>query len=131
MVQHPRPPSERSFGFLLTGVLAILAAWPLLSGGHPRVFLFVAAAIAAFVSILRPALLRPFNIAWFKFGLVLSRIVSPIVLGLLFYVIVTPVGLAARLSGKNLLQRRKPDVPTYWLKREPVESQSGSMRDQF
>lgn len=131
MVEPPKQPSERSFGFLLTAVLAILAAWPLVSGGDPRVVLLVAAASAGFVSILRPALLRPLNIAWYKFGLALNRIVSPIVLGLLFFLIVTPVGLAARLSGKNLLQRRKPDVSTYWLKRQRVEQQSNSMRDQF
>ena len=131
MVQHPKPPSERSFGFLLTGVLVVLGVWPLVSGGHPHVVLFVAAAIAAFVSALRPALLRPFNIAWYKFGLVLNRIVSPVVLGLLFYLIVTPVGLAARLSGKNLLQRRKVNGPSYWLARTPIEPQKNSMRDQF
>ena len=131
MVQPPKPPSERSFGLLLTAVLAILGAWPLVSGDHPRIVLFLAAAIAALVTMLKPAWLRPFNIAWYKFGLVLNRIVSPIVLGLLFYLIVTPVGLAVRLLGKNLLQRRRPDGPSYWLARAPIEPQKTSMRDQF
>jgi len=131
MVQHPKPPSERSFGFLLTGVLAILGAWPLVSGGYPRVGLLIAAAIAALISVLRPVLFRPFNFAWYKFGLALHKIVSPIVLGLLFYLVVTPVGVAARLLGKNLLQRRKPEGPSYWVPRPRIEPQNGSMRDQF
>lgn len=131
MVQHPKQPSERAFGFVLIGVLAILGLWPVFSGGHPRVLPLVVMVIVAIVSALRPALLRPFNIAWYKFGLLLNRIVSPIVLGLLFYLVVTPMGLAVRLSGKNLLQRRKPDTLSYWLPRTPIELRSGSMRDQF
>ena len=115
----------------MTGVLAVFGVWPLLTGGNVRFGLLIAAAIAAFVSAWRPTLLRPFNLAWYKFGLLLNKIVSPVVLGVLFYLIVTPIGLAARLSGKNLLQRRKPDGPSYWLTRTPIEPRSGSMRDQF
>ena len=131
MAQDPKPPSERSFGFVLTGLLAILGLLPILSGGHPRLVLVSAAGTAALISMLAPSLLRPFNLVWHRFGLLLHRIVSPIVLGATFFIVVTPIGLVARASGKNLLQIKKPERSTYWLPRTADDTKRGAMRDQF
>jgi hypothetical protein len=114
-----------------TALFVVLGAWPLLSGGHPRVLLLAAAGVMALVTVAVPRLLKPFNVAWHRFGLVLHKVVSPIVLGALFYGVLTPIAAAMRASRKNLLQLRKPDVSTYWHARTPGGPGRGSMRDQF
>lgn len=131
MVHSPKPPSERSFGFVFTVFFLVLGLWPLLSGAPPRIALLIAAGVIAAIAVLAPKVLAPLNLVWFKFGLALGKVVSPIVLGLLFFVIVTPIGLVARASGKNLLRRRKPEGQSYWQAREPAGPKPGSMRDQF
>ena len=127
----PQPPSERAFGLVWAALFAVLGAWPLISGERPRVLLLAAAAVLAAISVVTPKLLAPLNIAWHRLGLALHRIVSPVVLAALFYLVVTPMGVAMRLANKNLLQRRKPECSTYWEARNPAGPERGSMRDQF
>ncbi len=127
----PAPPSERTFGLVWAALFAVLGAWPLVSGEPPRVLLLAAALVLTVISVVAPRLLAPLNIAWHRLGLALHRIVSPVVLGALFYVVVTPMGVAMRLANKNLLQRRKPERSTYWEARDPAGPGRGSMRDQF
>ena len=88
--QDVKASSDRSFGLVFTFVFAIIALWPILSRQAPRWWLLATAAIILAISLLKPALLALPNRLWLRFGLLLNRIVSPIVLGIMFYVVVTP-----------------------------------------
>lgn len=124
-------PSERSTGLVFAAVALIVAiSWR----NHPSV-LFSALAISvalALISFLAPHLLRPLNILWFKIGLLLHRVVSPLVMFLIFAVVFVPAGAILRLWHDPLQLRRRSDVASYWIKREPPsDAAASSMRNQF
>ena len=82
--------------------------------------------------MLRPSLLRPLNRLWFKFGLLLNKVVNPLIMGLVFYITVTPIGLIMRVLGKDLLGLRlSKDSESYWIHRDPPGPSPESMRHQF
>jgi hypothetical protein len=84
------------------------------------------------VAFLWPAALKPLNRLWFKFGLLLHAVVSPLVMGLLFYVAVWPTGLVMRALGRDLLRlKREPDSDSYWIVRRPPGPAPETMKDQF
>ena len=122
--------SERSFGLVFAAVFAILAAWPLIHGAGPRWWAIVVALGFAVAGFLAPAVLRPLNILWFRFGLLLGRIVGPVVMALIFFVAVTPTALIFKLLGKDPLRlKADANAKSYWIDRD--ETLYGSMRDQF
>ena len=121
--------SERGFAQVFAAVFAIFGFWPLLSGELPRLwFLGIAVAILA-LGFLAPQVLKPFNKLWFRFGLALGAVMAPVVMALLFYTTITPIGLIMRAFGHDALRRkRKPGTESYWIARtEPV----GTMKTQF
>ena len=124
--------SDRSFGFVMA---AAFAAVSLLNAWHAgRLWPWTAVLVALFLaaSIVRPAALHPLNIVWLKFGLLLSKIVSPIVMALLFYGTVLPTGFIMRMMGKDLLRlKRQPAIDSYWIVRSPPGPEPQTMRDQF
>lgn len=124
--------SDRSFGFVFAIVFAVIGLWPLLSSGGPRLWALAIGAGFLAVALVRPALLAAPNRLWMRLGLLLNRIVSPLVLGIVFYLVVTPMGLAMRLAGKDPL-RLKPREPgaSYWIGREPPGPSPESLRNQF
>ena len=124
--------SDRSFGGVFAVVFLVIAVWPLLSGGGLRWWALAVAALFAVVAIAMPALLAGLNRQWMKFGILLGRIVSPVALGLLFYGVVTPLGILLRLAGKDPL-RLKYDrgANSYWIRREPPGPPRDSMTNQF
>jgi hypothetical protein len=122
--------SEKSFGFVFAVVFAIVGLLPLFASGPVRFWALGVAGAFVLVALMRPSLLKPLNLIWFKFGLLLHKIVNPIIMSLLFYVTIMPIGLVMRLCGKDILNLRiDKDAPTYWIKREPADSDS--MRNQF
>lgn len=123
--------SERAFGIVFAIVFALIALWPLLGGGGVRPW--AAATGAAFLgaAFLAPRALRPLNVLWFRFGMLLHRIVSPIVMGFLFFVTVTPIALLMRALGKDLLRLRRSDAKSYWIERDPPGPPPESMTKQF
>ncbi|MFT6582692.1 MAG: hypothetical protein ACJAU6_003138 [Alphaproteobacteria bacterium] len=122
--------SEKSFGFVFAVVFAIIGLLPLLGSGSVRFWALGVAALFVLIALVRPGLLKPLNLIWFKFGLLLHKIVNPVIMGLLFYVTIMPIGLILRLCGKDVLNLRiNKNAATYWIRREPVESDS--MRNQF
>ena len=124
--------SERGFGVVFATVFAVVGVWPLISGGMPRWWALVVAAILLAAAFLIPRLLRPLNVVWFRFGLLLYKVVNPVVMALLFYATVVPTGLAMRLFGKDPLNRRfDPTAETYWTARNPVGPTPESMKNQF
>ena len=124
--------SERGFGLVFFVFFVIVGVWPLLSGGAPRPWSLGMAVAFLLVALIRPGLLSPLNRLWFLFGLLLHKIVTPIVMGLIFFLTVTPTGLIMRLMGKDLLHRRlDPKAKTYWIERQPPGPDPQSMRNQF
>ena len=93
--------SERSFGVVFAVVFAVVAAWPLKDGGDIRVWAAVVSGLFLAVTFLVPGLLKPLNIVWFKFGLLLHKIVNPLIMGFLFFLTITPIALLMRLFGKD------------------------------
>jgi len=124
--------SNLSFGRVFTAVFLIIAVWPLVSGATVRWWsLFIAAAFAL-VTVAAPNLLALPNRLWLRFGLLLNRIISPVVLALLFYLVVTPMGALMRMLGKDSLRlRRRGSDATYWIKRDPPGPKPDSMNHQF
>ncbi len=124
--------SDRAFGIVMAVVFAIIGAWPLLSEGPPRWWAVIAAVLLGGLALLRPAWLAPLNRLWFKFGLLLNKITSPLVMGLLFYGVMTPYAYVLRWLGKDLLRLRlDPSADNYWIERKPPGPAPESIKHQF
>jgi predicted membrane metal-binding protein len=124
--------SDRSFGIVFAVVFAVIGLWPFLFGGMVRWWSLAIAAAFLAVALVRPALLEPLNRLWTKFGLLLNRIVSPLVMGLLFFVVITPFALGARLAGKDLLRlKHDPEAESYWIPREPPGPSPETIKNQY
>jgi hypothetical protein len=125
------PGSPRSFGWVFAGVFSVIGIWPVVHGASARPWALLVAAAFAAVALVRPSLLALPNILWFRFGLLLGRVMTPVVMGLIFFVGVVPTGLALRLFGKDPLRlKRDPNAVSHWIARRPSEPPS-SMRNQF
>lgn len=121
--------SERSFGLVFAGVFGVVAVLPLMHGYPVRLWALPVAALFLAVALIRPALLAPLNRLWFRFGLALGRVMTPVMMGVLFVVAVIPTALLMKLLRKDPMQRRLlPEAATYWERRE---QQPGPMREQF
>ena len=124
--------SNRAFGWVFVAVFAIIGAWPLLSGGALRWWSVITAAVILLITLVAPALLALPNRLWLRFGLLLNRIISPVVLAFLFYVVVTPMGLLMRAVGKDSLRLRRGGTDaSYWIERDPPGPKPDSMNHQF
>ena len=124
--------SERSFGIVFAVVFLLVALLPLLKLQRPHYWPLAAAAAFLACALLAPHLLRPLNLVWFRFGLLLHRVVSPVILGLLFYLTVTPIALIYRLRGKDPLRLALDrQSSSYWIHREPPGPDPETMRRQF
>lgn len=124
--------SNRTFGLLFSIVFAVNACYPLLTGGSMRQWSLIAAGVFAGLALLIPAVLAPANRVWMKFGELLHHIVSPVALGVVFYVAVLPTGLILRLLGKDPLRLRfDPSATSYWIKRDPSGPAAESLNNQF
>ncbi len=120
--------SNRSFGILFCIVFAIVALWPIMSGGSLRIWPIPISLIFLILGLLNSKLLNPLNFAWVKFGELLGRIIAPIVMAIIYFIIVTPIGLFMRLIGKDLLNTKFSKNSSYWIKRD---KNIGSMKRQF
>lgn len=124
--------SDRAFGVVFTAVFVIIALFPLLRGGDVRVWAIVVAALFLAVSLVRSSLLGPLNRLWMKLGLLLHRVVSPVVLGLLFFGVVLPTGLLMRLAGKRTIPTTFDQArASYWIPRDPPGPAPEGMKNQF
>jgi len=125
-------PSNRSFGLVFVGFCAVVACWRFIHGqSHVWVFVAIAALLLA-ISLFRPALLAPFNRLWFRFGLLLNRIVSPVLMAVIFFCVVLPTGLVIRATQKDPLKLKWDQAaPSYWISRIPPGPTPVSIRNQF
>ena len=111
--------TNRSFGILFFIVFSIISIWPILSGGELRLWSFIVAIIFLIMGITKSRFLTPFNIAWIKFGELLGVIISPLIMGLVYFLVVLPIGILMRVLGKDLLSLKfNKNIETYWNKKE-------------
>lgn len=124
--------SDRSFGIVFAVVFLIIALFPLLHAGAVRWWSVGVSAAFAVVAFTVPSILALPNRLWMKFGLLLAKIVSPIALGILFFLVFTPIGLLMRLAGKDPMRlKADPNAKSYWIDREPPGPPPQSMTNQF
>jgi hypothetical protein len=128
----PKIGSERNFGITFGVVSGLFGLWPLLSGGSVRPWLLVLSFIFFCLAIVVPRSLAVFNKLWFRFGLLLGKVITPIVMAFLFFTTITPLAFILRLAGKDLLRLRfEPDAISYWQPRIPTDPSRESFKDQF
>ena len=124
--------SPRAFGFVFAVVFSIVALWPLLNDAPVRLWAAAIAGAITTATILKPSFLQPLNHLWFRFGMLLHKIINPLVMAFLFFLTVTPIALIFRLIGKDPLNRKAdPNCASYWIKRDPKELTPESMKNQF
>ena len=124
--------SERNFGMVFAFVFTIIGLFPLLHGNPPRLWGFAVAGVFFGLGLFIPSVLRPLNKAWFAFGMLLGRIIAPIVMSLVFLITVIPTGLMLRLFGKDPMRRKlQPEAKSYWQDRDAETDPMRSMKNQF
>ena len=120
--------SNKSFGVVFFVVFLIIALYPLLENENVRVWSIIVSVIFLILGLLNSTILSPLNKVWFKFGIALGNFVSPIVMGLVFFIVVTPISIIMRVLKKDLLNLKKDNKKTYWIERSRIESK---MKNQF
>jgi predicted membrane metal-binding protein len=133
-IDHGPPPesSDRNFGFVFAAVFTLIGCWPLWHYESPRWWALVIAAAFTLLALIRPQVLRHLNRAWLALGKLMHRVVSPIVMGGVFFLCVTPTAYIMRMRGKDLLSlKRWPDRKSYLIDREPALSDLESMKHQY
>ena len=120
--------SNKSFGILFFVVFFLYGIWPILSSNEIRIWSLSMGIIFLILGLLNSKLLTPFYNIWIKLGTLLGRIVSPIVMFLVYFVFITPLAVIIRLFGKDLLRKKFNKSPSYWIKRE---KNIGTMKKQF
>jgi hypothetical protein len=124
--------SDRKFGTIFGLVFGILGLWPLFHHRSPHSWLIVLAGLFLTAALIFPRSLSLLNRAWFRLGILLNRIVSPVVMGGLFFGAVVPVGWYLRKRGNDLLRLKfDREAPTYWIERNPPGPAPGSLTKQF
>ncbi len=120
--------SNRSFGIVFFIFFLIVSTYPLIKGGEIRIWSLIIALIFLILGIINSELLTPLNKIWFKFGIFLGNFVSPIIMGIIFFIVVTPVSLILKLLGKDVLNIKKNNKRTYWIDKSDPKSK---MKNQF
>jgi hypothetical protein len=124
--------SDRSFGFVFTGFFALVGGVKLYTGHAWALYWFAGAATFLAAALFAPRILAPLNRLWMKFALLLYAVMNPLTMALLFFLVVTPIGVVMRLAGKDFLRKRlEPDASSYWLPRDPPGPAPDSMKQQF
>lgn len=130
--KEPALPSEKSFGaFFAVISLGFFVYFYHLSNLFLSILFLGVSIYFLAATIFQPTLLAPLNRLWYEFGNGLSLLVSPIVLGLFFFIMITPVGILSRFGGRDTLRLRRPRATTYWVERNPSGPASQSFKNQF
>ena len=120
--------SNRSFGIVFFIVFFIIAIYPLLKGDDLRIWSLIISFTFLILGIANSKILTPLNRLWFKFGLLLGKLISPIIMAIIFFLVVTPIGLLMRLFKKDLLNLKYQDKKSYWIEKNDPKSK---MKNQF
>ena len=124
----PKIGSNRSFGIVFFIVFLIISLWPLLNSNEIRIWSLIVSIIFLTLGLINSKALTPLNKLWFKFGIFLGNIVSPIVMGIIYFAVVTPIALLLKIINKDVLSLKKTKNGSYWKNKEKYNS---SMRNQF
>ena len=128
MPQNIKISSNRNFGIVFFFVFLIIALYPIINSGELRLWSLLISIIFLILGLINSNILTPLNKIWFKFGLLLGKIISPIIMGIIFFCVVTPIGLFMRLLKKDILNLKFSNLNTYWIKKEGPKSK---MKNQF
>jgi len=120
--------SNRSFGIVFFLVFFLIATYPLINGNEIRLWSLVISIIFLLLGLINSKILNPFNKLWFKFGIFLGKIISPLIMGIIFFLVVTPIGLLMRLLNKDLLNLKFNNNSSYWIEKTEPKSK---MKNQF
>ena len=120
--------SNRSFGIVFFVVFLFIAIYPLNYNGEIRLWSIIISLIFLILGLLKYKILTPLNTLWFKFGIFLGKIVSPMIMGLIFFLVVTPIGILMRILGKDLLNLKYNLNKSYWIEKSGPKSK---MKNQF
>ncbi len=121
--------SNRNFGLVFFFIFLIVSIWPLIHDESPRIWSAIISLTFLILVMTRSKLLTPLNLLWAKFGIILGSIIAPIVMGVVFFLVVTPIGLVMKIAGKDLLSTKyDKKKKTYWIKRDKPIS---TMKQQF
>ena len=128
MTKEINKSSNKSFGLVFFIVFLLIGIYPLLKDGELRVWSIIISLIFLFLGLLNSKLLSPLNRLWFKFGTLLGKIISPFIMLIIFFFVVTPVAMIMRTLGKDLLNLKYNKNKSYWIKKSDVKSK---MKNQF
>tara|TARA_B100000678_G_C17861912_1_gene363503 strand:+ start:139 stop:528 length:390 start_codon:yes stop_codon:yes gene_type:complete len=120
--------SNKSFGIVFFTVFLIIAIWPLLNGYEIRYWSLIISIVFLLLGILNSKILTPLNKIWFKIGILLGNVISPIVMSIIFFLVVTPTSFIMKILGKDLLNLKKNTKNSYWIKKQ---NQNSRMKNQF
>ena len=120
--------SNKSFGIVFFVVFLLIALYPLTNNQEIRLWSLIISIIFLILGLFNSKILRPLNILWFKFGIFLGKIVSPIIMGVIFFFVVTPIAILMRFIGKDLLNLKYNKKKTYWIEKNGPKSK---MKNQF
>tara|TARA_B100000123_G_scaffold261145_1_gene228088 strand:- start:204 stop:602 length:399 start_codon:yes stop_codon:yes gene_type:complete len=120
--------SNKSFGIVFAVVFFLIALWPIIKSDDIRIWSLIVSIIFLILGIMNSSILTPLNKIWFRFGIFLGNFIAPVVMGIIFFFVVTPIGLIMRLLGRDLIKLKKNNENSYWIEKKDTES---SMRKQF
>ena len=120
--------SNKNFGIVFFIFFLIISLWPKINGDEINYFILILSLIFLFLGLLNSKILSPLNKLWFKFGILLGKIISPVIMGIIFFLVVTPIGLVMRLLRKDVLNLRYNNNKSYWIEKDGPESK---MKNQF
>ena len=120
--------SNRSFGIVFFIVFLLIALYPLLKSNDLRIWSLIISFVFLTLGLINSKILTPLNRLWFKFGLLLGKFISPLIMGIIFFVVVTPIGIIMRLLKKDLLNLKYNKKETYWIDKSGPKSK---MKNQF
>ena len=120
--------SNRSFGIVFFVVFLLISIWPILNGEELRIWSLIISIVFLVLGLLDSKILSPLNKLWFKFGIFLGNFIAPIVMGLIFFLIVTPTGYLMKIFKKDLINLKKNNEKTYWIEKKEIKT---SMKNQF
>ena len=120
--------SNKSFGIVFSIFFLIIALYPLVNGDGIRVWSIIVSLIFLFLGLIKSKILTPLNKIWFKFGIFLGKIVSPLVMGVIFFLVVTPIGILMKILKKDLLNLKFNNNKSYWIEKNEPKSK---MKNQF
>ena len=120
--------SNRSFGIVFSIVFLLISLYPLINGESLRYWSLLISLIFLILGFFNSKILTPLNKVWFKFGILLGNFIAPIVMGIIFFFVVTPTGILMKLLGKDLIKLKKNNNKTYWIEKKDMKS---SMKNQF